>query len=634
MNYVDFYDDISYTSKKNLICFMTIGFIISLLNRYDHIKDIIVLKSIIQITQLLTLIILFIFLNHIRNLKNEKIYNIVTFFIFIKTLIFIINLSYYNQFIHTKNILLYLNKFNYANMEFINLTIVYYLMAITMYKEEKKEELYKIFITLLIFLYIPSILSSKYGDFFYAISFIQLIYINSRSISFIKLHNVNKDKINLLKINIIVFLAYSISELVDIFITINYINTIIAFMANTTYISYVFYILKQIIKENYNFVFLETIEANRKLEDINNEIKDSNIRLEKAYEKVNNRKNLYKDYLAGYGQPIILLNENFRIQYCNNRFLKLFNEKDLKNIINRRIETYIDFDFSIYESIVMKERFIIGIDLFKIKYEVEFINLIEEDIGIMLAFKDLTEDLKIIEMKEELENIKEREIIKTNFLSNISHDIKTPINVIYSEIQLEKIFIENKDKNKLEEYNEISKKNCLNLTKLTNNIIDISKIDSENLEPNLESLNIVEFIEEYINNLSNYIKINGLEVIFDTEEEFIEINFDSEMIRRILINLISNSIKYSSSYGVITINILNEEDHIIIEFKDNGIGMSKEFLNKIFDKYSMERSEEGDSKGFGIGLYVVFNLVKAQNGEIEVSSTLGEGTNFKIKFYK
>ena len=636
MKYIDFYEKISYSSKKEALIFLLIGTILGLLTRYCNIEGTLILKNVFDIIPLLAVIILFLSLNHVKNIRNEKVCNAVSFLLVMRILIYIVSLSYDNQYRFIKEIFVYLDSFDSSNIQLINLTIVYYLIVGALYKKKSIEEnLYGVFIKAMLFLYIPFVMGINFGEFFYFINYLQIIYLSIKLLKeIINNEEVKRNKINLIKMNIINILIYSTSRLINLVFSIKSLVIELNFITNIVYFSYIIFVIYQIIKENYNFAFVETIEANKKLEEINKEIKRSNIRLEKAYEKINNRKNLYKEYLDGYGQPIILLNENFRIQYCNNRFLSLFNEKDIKGIINRRIETFINFNFSIYEKILMEERFIMAIDILNKKYEVEFINLIEEDIGIMLSFKDLTEELKIIEMKQELESIKERELIKNNFLSNISHDIKAPINVIYSEIQLEKILIENKDKEKLEEYNEISKQNCLNLTKLTNNIIDISKIDSENLEPNLERGNIVEFIEGYIDNLSNYIKSNGLEVIFDTEEEDLEIEFDEEMMRRILINLISNSIKYTKNNGVITINILNEEKYIIIEFKDNGIGMSEEFLKKAFDKYAMERSEEGDSKGFGIGLYVVFNLVKAQNGEIKVSSILGKESKFEIKFYK
>lgn len=631
MNYMNFDEKFSYISKIELIIFTSIGFVITLLYRYINVKELSFLQNTLEIMKLLVLIIIYMFLNHIKSIRGEKIYKIISLFVFIRIFVIVIGLSYYNEYEMIKKIKSCFSSYDMYVLNFIYVSILYYFISFG--KDEIK--IYSKFIKLVVFFYFTLLLAIKVNELFYFINFIQIIYLFIKSLENIKKNSVIEEgKFDLLKINIEIFLIGGIVQLLKFFIPINNIEEHILFLSSIMYIAYIVYMIKRIFKENYNFIFSEVIETNIKLEDLNNEINESNIRLQKAYEKINTRKNLYKDYLVSYDHPIILLNENFRIQYCNNRFLNLIKENDIKSIINRRVESYINFDFNIYENIANLNRFITVIKLFNIKYEVEFINLLDEDIGIILSFKDLTEDIRLIKMKEEFESIKEREMIKKNFLSNISHDIKIPINVIYSEIQLEKILIENKDTKKLEEYNEMSKKNCLNLNKLTNNIIDLSKIDSENLEPNLDSYNIVEFIEEYIDNLSNFMESNGVEIIFDTEEEYLEIKFDKEMLRRILINLISNSIKYTGDNGLITINILNKEEYIIIEFEDNGIGMSEEFIQTVFDKYSMERREEGDFKGFGIGLYVVFNLVKAQNGDIKVTSCVGKGSKFEIKFYK
>ncbi|WP_341349961.1 histidine kinase dimerization/phospho-acceptor domain-containing protein, partial [Clostridium sartagoforme] len=177
--------------------------------------------------------------------------------------------------------------------------------------------------------------------------------------------------------------------------------------------------------------------------------------------------------------------------------------------VNRRIDNYIDFKCDIRDIIsdINNRPVSTTINKDNKKLEVRIFSVNTEKSEFILLLKDLTEEIKLSNMKEELESIKMREEIKRNFLSNISHDLKIPINVIYSAIQLEKVLIQNDDIEKLSMYNELSKQNCFILTKFTNNLIDMSKIDSENLEANLGLDNIVEFIEDYLNSLSTYIKI-------------------------------------------------------------------------------------------------------------------------------
>ena len=329
-------------------------------------------------------------------------------------------------------------------------------------------------------------------------------------------------------------------------------NTVSSLLMNVVLVSTMLVVISNIIKENYNFLFEETRMTNEYLERINRKIINSNYNLEEIYKKLRDKQMLYKSFLGGLNEPIVIINNNLRISYCNMKFLNEVGKENIRKVVNRRIERYINFDNEFHKEICFN---INGgpntttINLNEKKFEVRFFRLNNEDSEFILVFKDITEENKLYDMREELEGIRIREDIKKNFLANISHDIKIPVNVIYSAIQLEKILIENKDIEKIKFYNEISKENCFILTRFTNNLIDISKIDYENLEVNLVLGNIVEFIEDYLLSLSPYIRNSKLDIIFDTSEEEIYIYYDKEMMQRIVLNLVSNSIKFTNPGG-------------------------------------------------------------------------------------
>ena len=227
------------------------------------------------------------------------------------------------------------------------------------------------------------------------------------------------------------------------------------------------------------------------------------------------------------------------------------------------------------------------------------------------------------------------ENIRTQFLSSISHDLKTPINVIYSANQVEKIYLENEDIKALEKYNAISKQNCIALIKLTNNLIDNSKISVDYLAPRLKMSNIVEIIEDNVMSLVDYVKWNNIELIFDTniEECFLEI--DQGFMDRIILNLISNAVKFTPDNGEIIVSIHEKGDIVTISVKDNGNGMEKEFIDKAFNRYAVGKNLKKRSKnGTGIGLFVVKELVELQGGTIRIKSKVGIGTNMIIEFNK
>ena len=169
--------------------------------------------------------------------------------------------------------------------------------------------------------------------------------------------------------------------------------------------------------------------------------------------------------------------------------------------------------------------------------------------------------------------------------------------------------------------------------RLANNLIDSSKIDYDYLKPNFKIYNIVTLIEDSIGNLSEYIKEKKLTYIFDTNEEEVYVKCDQEFIQRIVLNLISNSIKHTIEGGI-GIEIKASKNKVVISFTDTGEGMDNDFLERAFLRYSKgNKNKKGlKNKSTGIGLYIVKNLVELQNGTIKINSIKDTGTNIKLEF--
>ncbi|MPQ45251.1 sensor histidine kinase, partial [Clostridium tarantellae] len=252
----------------------------------------------------------------------------------------------------------------------------------------------------------------------------------------------------------------------------------------------------------------------------------------------------------------------------------------------------------------------------------------------VLLLKNITELKRSVKIKNEFDKKTLEEGLRNEFLSTISHDLKTPINVIYTACQLQNSFLKNNSIEKINLYNHVNKENCMSLTRLANNLIDSSKLSYNYLKPQCELYNIVELVEECSNSLAEYIRDKNLEFEFDTEEEEIEVRCDKEFIERIIINLMSNAIKHTKQ-GIVKVAIFVNKFKVRIEVIDTGEGMDKEFLKKAFEKYSIEKIDKGyRNKSTGIGLYVVKNLVELQGGEIFIESQKGKGTIVKIEFFR
>ena len=233
----------------------------------------------------------------------------------------------------------------------------------------------------------------------------------------------------------------------------------------------------------------------------------------------------------------------------------------------------------------------------------------------------------IIEAKNMAE---EANMLKSHFISNISHELKTPITVIMSVIQVLQI----KDKDDFSNKNiQIIDNNCKRLLRLINNIIDMEKFDSNEITLDLKNVNMVSLIDDIVESIEPYAKSKDLSIIFDPHLEELYMSIDCPKIERVLLNLLSNAIKFSYNCGVIYISLYKDNDNnAVITFKDYGSGISEKNLKNIFDRFTqvdntMTRSNEGS----GIGLSIAHSFVTLHKGSIEVKSRENEGSEFIVK---
>lgn len=218
-----------------------------------------------------------------------------------------------------------------------------------------------------------------------------------------------------------------------------------------------------------------------------------------------------------------------------------------------------------------------------------------------------------------------------NFLLNISHDLRGHLNVILSIMQcIDYGSISINDKKALE-YMTIVKRNSLKMLKLINNLIDTTKLENNYYILNKKNIDIISMIEGTISCIDKYAKQKNIQLIFDTNEEECIMAVDPEAIDRIIMNLVSNSIKFSYSNTNVYINIVVINDEITISIRDEGPGISRQYQEKIFNRfYQVSNKKERENSGSGIGLDLVSYLVKSMNGNINLKSEEGNGCEFII----
>lgn len=231
---------------------------------------------------------------------------------------------------------------------------------------------------------------------------------------------------------------------------------------------------------------------------------------------------------------------------------------------------------------------------------------------------------------------KEYDKLKTLFVSNISHELRTPLNLILGIIQLLELKSENNvivdEENKLNRHLKVLRQNSYRLIRLVNNMIDITKMESGYIKLNLKNDDIVRVVENITLSVAEYIENKDIDLRFDTSVEEKIIACDPDKIERIILNLLSNAVKFTPMGGSIFVNIDEKDENIFISVKDTGIGIAKNKLAFIFERFRQaDKSFTRSHEGSGIGLSIVKALVNIHDGNISVKSEPDKGSEFLIK---
>lgn len=353
--------------------------------------------------------------------------------------------------------------------------------------------------------------------------------------------------------------------------------------------------------------------------------------------------NVYKQWFD-FSPEAFLIVTNGSISYSNNALINLLDANDSCDILGKKLWDFIhpssiDAASICYYDLLSGKRDTIKLEIQllslgdKIK-DVRVssnITFLEDTHYIFCSFHDLSAYYEQERLKLKLENNIAQEKFKVEFFANISHDLKTPINVIYSAIQLQDIHMFSKEYDKVLVYNTIIKQNCLRLQKLLNDILDITKIDAKHFNPKLELCNIISTIEYITQSISSYVKDKNITIIFDTNVEDKFVKTDSNLIERIMLNLISNAIKYGKEDGHIWINLHDEGDHLIISIRDDGIGIPNSHIPNIFNRFhKSDTCSDTSVTGNGIGLSLVRSIVEVLGGLVFCLSEEGIGSEFIV----
>ena len=346
--------------------------------------------------------------------------------------------------------------------------------------------------------------------------------------------------------------------------------------------------------------------------------------LENTIMNIEQSEKTYKLLLQTLPEGIVIVNPTTKKHiYRNEASIRMLKTIGLETL-NESIKTYLkEENYGNFRRFTIDKLNNVDISLAIVKRE--------EEGSLIVVFRMLDCEFKSIQLEKELNRIKEKNKFKTEFLSNVAYDIKKPINKIF---ETNNNLIENKGKYNSENINNhtrLVKQNCYRLIRLLNNIEYVSRIDNGTCTLELRKCDIVKLLENIVKISKTYTDKKGIDISFKSEVNKKILSLDIDKVEKIILNILSNAIKFTDTGGKIDINLYMHNEQVCISIKDTGIGIPKDKTEVIFENFEqLDTTLSRGCEGTGMGLSVVKKLANLNNIKINVESELNKGSEFII----
>lgn len=348
------------------------------------------------------------------------------------------------------------------------------------------------------------------------------------------------------------------------------------------------------------------------------------VRLKSTLDEMYREKNKVEIILTNMTDGIIAVNAEGMVIHANPAAYNIFNvhKEDLYDKrfddVSSMLELGITFDDLLSDS--EKNFNILNINNLIIKIStVPILNEHNETEGAMLVLQDVTEQEKLDKMRKE-------------FVANVSHELRTPLTTIksYTETLLDGA-LENKEYtvNFLKVIDSESER----MTRLVKDLLQLSKLDYDKMEWNMKRLNMLTVIRDCVVKMEISAKLKNQDIAFEALGELCEINGDKDRIEQVIINIISNAIKYTPENGSIKVTANRLGNSVEVRIADTGMGIPKEDLPRLFERfYRVDKARSRAMGGTGLGLSIAKNIVEAHKGTIRIESEYRKGTEVIMNF--
>ncbi|MGB9840094.1 two-component system histidine kinase PnpS [Thermovenabulum sp.] len=341
-------------------------------------------------------------------------------------------------------------------------------------------------------------------------------------------------------------------------------------------------------------------------------------RLKETLEQISEEKNKMEAIFKNMADGVIALDKEGEVIYVNPAAFKLLEveEGNSYRVLGEKLKEELKID--IKGEIKSQKDFMAKINDSILKIIIAPMKREEKTAGFILILHDITKEQKLEEMRRE-------------FVANVSHELRTPLTTIksYTETLLDGAL--NDEEVSMQFLNVINEETD-RMTRIVNDLLELSRIDNKEARFNKKAINLSKILATAVSKMKVNAKKKGIIIYENVKEDLPLCYADADKMEQVFQNILSNAIKYTPEGGNITVNLWSESNFVVTSIKDTGIGIPREDLPRIFERfYRVDKTRSREFGGTGLGLSIAKEIVKAHEGEIEIKSELGKGTEVIVK---
>lgn len=369
-----------------------------------------------------------------------------------------------------------------------------------------------------------------------------------------------------------------------------------------------------------NFNQYVSVKSNDEIGQLANMFNQLTLKLNETLNEMELEKNKLDTIFSYMAEGVIAIDKNGELIHANpigKKLLKIENvEMDKgKNILDLSDLGLLGINYKDETTLNGEKLIEISGNVYKVKYA-PYRNENQSIEGLIIVYQDITQEHNLEKMRKE-------------FVANVSHELKTPITTIKS--YTETLMIDDVDEEYKKKFLTVIDEECDRMSRLVSDLLQLSNIDYKKTKWNKEKLSVNEIIEDIISKLNIMAKEKNISLTFNSDKNYYTYA-DKDGLIQVFQNIITNSIKYTENNGYVKVNMTKEDPYVVVEIIDNGIGIPKEDIDRVFDRfYRVEKGRSRDLGGTGLGLSIAKEIIEAFDGKIQIESEYLTGTSVKIK---